>query len=410
MRKRTLISGAVIVLFLGLLTAFPLSWYLLPEEARQQTGENRALAEFPSLSSPEDVEAFPAAFDTWYSDHLPYKEKLVEVKSRAEVGLFQQLDSDQVILGTEMPWLFYKANDGQAIETYKRTNQFSDENLSRIREVLLGFQEQLSEAGIDFVLMIVPDKETIYGPDYMPEDIKVMKDKPHRTEQLIAYMAEEAPELRILYPRDEMFSEKEAFSGTGPLYYESDTHWNKLGASVAAEALFRLLAEANPAYGTPEPSLTFSDLGDGSEAWPAGEPMKKTGDMQKLCKLPEAYDSREFRVEGAYPGKLLYEIKSPAGEAVYEQFQSEDSRCGGGRLYLAGDSFRWNLTDFVRGRAAESVICSRYYLEIADVLAQQPDTFVYMIAERYLHELEGLPGVAAPALAYGEDFVRTDYR
>ena len=53
MRKRTLISGAVIVLFLGLLTAFPLSWYLLPEEARQQTGENRALAEFPSLSSPE---------------------------------------------------------------------------------------------------------------------------------------------------------------------------------------------------------------------------------------------------------------------------------------------------------------------------------------------------------------------
>ena len=66
MRKRTLISGAVIVL----------SWYLLPEEARQQTGENRALAEFPSLSSPEDVEAFPAAFDTWYSDHLPYKEKL----------------------------------------------------------------------------------------------------------------------------------------------------------------------------------------------------------------------------------------------------------------------------------------------------------------------------------------------
>ena len=50
MRKRTLISGAVIVLFLGLLTAFPLSWYLLPEEARQQTGENRALAEFPQLS------------------------------------------------------------------------------------------------------------------------------------------------------------------------------------------------------------------------------------------------------------------------------------------------------------------------------------------------------------------------
>ena len=145
MKKGKLCRNIAIILFLLLITALPLSWYLLPEETRSENSENRTLAEFPSVESPEDIPSLPAAFEDWYSDHLPYKEDMVELKSEAELSMFRQLDSDQVILGTKIPWLFYKAQDGQAIETYKRTNQFSDENLSRIREVLLGFQEQLSE-------------------------------------------------------------------------------------------------------------------------------------------------------------------------------------------------------------------------------------------------------------------------
>ena len=475
MKKNKLVLTATAVVFIGMITALPLSWYLKPEEQRVSSSENRELAPFPTLEEPEDIRTFPKAFDSWYSDHLPYKENMVSLKSQAEIELFRELDSDQVILGTEQPWLFYKAADGQPIETYKRTNQFSDENLTKITEVLTGLQDRLSEKGIEFVLMISPDKETIYGPDYMPPEIKVMTDRVQRTDQLIAYLAEHAPELRVLYPKDAMLQEKEglaaaaeAASGTAaaeattetapienvltgtaegpagvgseaalgadgssasvgdvpgapgnasvsgeytawPLYYESDTHWNKIGAKIAADELFALLAAEDRSWLAPYHEITFSDLGDGSdEAYPAGEVMKKEGDMQKLCKLPAAYDSTEFRAEGVLPADLTYLITSPSGERVYEVYHSSDSRAAKKSLYFASDSFRWNITDFLKGQTEDSLICSRYYLDLDDVEARRPDVFVYMIAERYLHELEGLPGVVAPALEYTEEFQKAD--
>ena len=425
-----------------MITALPLSWYLQAPEKRMENSENRELAPFPEVTEPADIRSFPKQFDSWYSDHLPYKEDMVSLKSRTEIGLFKELDSDQVILGTEAPWLFYKASDGQAIETYKRTNQFSDENLTKITEVLTGLQTRLYEEGIDFVLMIVPDKETIYGPDYMPSDIKVMTDRVQRTDQLLSYLSEHAPDLKVLYPKSALLSEKQGLSeaarhateeasgddavpgaetGTGavpdegteytawPLYYESDTHWNKIGAKIASDELFNLLSAADRGWLVPYSEITFSNIGDGSdEAYPAGEVMKKEGDMQKLCKLPEAYDSMEFRAEGIAPADLTYLITSPSGERVYEAYHSEDGRAAKKSLYLTADSFRWNITDFIKGRSADSVICSRYYLDLNDVTERYPDTFVYMIAERYLHELEGMPGVAAPALAYTEEFQKAD--
>ena len=438
-----------------MITVLPLSWYLQPSEKRAENSENRELAPFPEVKEPADIRTFPKEFDSWYSDHLPYKENMVSLKSQTEIGILKELDSDQVILGTEAPWLFYKASDGQAIETYKRTNQFSDENLTKITEVLTGLQTKLSGEGIDFVLMITPDKETIYGPDYMPSDIKVMTDRVQRTDQLLSYLSEHAPNLKVLYPKEAMLTEKQglfeaaqkateaaAGNGTAPgegteagtesgteteaeavsgassgaaeytpwsLYYESDTHWNKIGAKIASDELFNLLSEGDRGWLVPYTEITFSNIGDGSdEAYPAGEVMKKEGDMQKLCKLPEAYDSTEYRAEGMAPADLTYLITSPSGERVYEAYHSEDGRAAKKSLYLTADSFRWNITDFVKGRSADSVICSRYYLDLNDVIERHPDVFVYMIAERYLHELEGMPGVAAPALTYTEEFQKAD--
>lgn len=412
--KRHTVSWAILLVFLLLIGGFPLSWYLLPESVRTANSENRILSEFPKPESAEDLLHFSERFETWYSDHMPYKEQLVSAKSQAEIGLLQELSSDQVILGTEVPWLFYKADDGQAIETYKRTNQFSQENLEKITEVLTGLSERLSEEGTEFLLVIAPDKETIYGPRYMPSEIRVMKDRPHRTEQLIAYLAEHAPNIRVCYPKEEMLSAGEtAEDGEAgwPLYYESDTHWNKIGAKHAADAIYDSLSETDAGWTLPETEIRFTDRADGSDAEgrPEGSVMYKEGDMQRLCRLPAKYDSREFRAEGTLPAALVCQVSAPSGESVYERYRAEDARCAKKSMYLVADSFRWNITEFLCGSAETCTIASRYYLDLSDVEEQHPDVFVYMLAERYLHELEGLPGVAAPALSYTEEFQRTDF-
>ncbi|MDO4266555.1 MAG: hypothetical protein Q4C63_08880 [Eubacteriales bacterium] len=427
--KKKWIRIATIGVFVLMITALPLSWYLKPEEERTDNSENRVLAELPQVTEAEDILNVPQAFDAYYSDHLPYKEKMVSIKSDVEMSLFQQLDSDQVILGTEAPWLFYKAADGQPLENYKHTNPFSEESMAKIAEVLYSLQTKLYEEGTDFVLIIAPDKETIYGPDYMPSDIKVMEENPQRTEQLLAYLEEHAPDIKIIYPKDVMMAEKKGLEtaaeeataaakesdGTGavyagwPLYYESDTHWNKIGAKVCADELFDLLAETDRNYLTEYIDVTITDLGDGSdEAYPAGEKMYKKGDMQTLAQLPDSFNSQEFRAEGTLPADETYLVKAPGGEEVYQRYRSADSRCAKKSLYFVGDSFRWNIADFLKGRTEDCTIASRYYLDLADVAEQQPDVFVYMLAERYLHELEVLPGVAAPALAYTDEFQKAD--
>lgn len=424
MNKKKCLAAATIILFAGLITAAPLSWYLRPEEERNQNSENRTLAAFPKVETLSDLGSAPAQFESWYSDHLPYKEQMVTLKSDGEIKLFGQLDSDRVILGKKHPWLFYKAPDGQAIETYKHINPFTEESMENIVSVLYSLQTRLYEAGIDFVFMIVPDKETIYGPDYMPDDIKVEEDQVQRTDQLLSYMAEHAPDIKVLYPKETMLREKEGLYAaarekseeTGetweawPLYYETDTHWNRIGAKVGADALFDLLSETDRNYLTEYIDVQFTDLADGTlPAFPAaGEKMYITGDMQNLCKLPKSFDSQEFMPDFVLPADVTYQVDSPYGEVVYQRFHATDTRTAKRDLYIAGDSFRGLLTDFVKGRAENCTLVSRYYLDVEDVLAQHPDTFVYMIAERYLHETEVLPGVASPSLEYTEGFKKSD--
>jgi hypothetical protein len=56
----------------------------------------------------------------------------------------------------------------------------------------------------------------------------------------------------------------------------------------------------------------------------------------------------------------------------------------------------------LKEQVQESVISSRYYFDTDDLVAEEPDVFVYMIAERYLHELTMIPGYNTMALQLKE--------
>lgn len=351
---------------------------------RQVEEENRTLARFPVVRTLEDLAYFPADFESWYSDHLFLKPVFVRWKSEAEAAIFKELDSEKVILGTKKPWLFHCSNDGQSLETYKRTNRFSKEELADIAENVDTLRQELEEAGIRFVLMISPDKEQIYGADYMPSHIRV-EDGPTRTEQLIDYLAEEAPELCVVYPAEALRANRDSWQGADSLYYESDTHWNQAGAYIGTQELMKAIAgqmgmEWQPAEKTFEPSGT------------------KRGDLQKMVKLGDSYDSQEYQAFPVGESAVLSSAADKNGEIIREKRESRAKNCLPVSVYVTADSFRWNLSRFLQEAAARTVITSRYYFDTEDLVMEEPDVFVYMIAERYLHELTMLPGYNTAAL------------
>lgn len=202
--ENIILCGFFALLCFGLPLAGVIS-QVLDSQSREE--ENRALAGFPGIESPEDVLSFPSGFEAWYSDHLFLKSGFVKVKSEMEIGIFRELDSEKVVLGKEKGWLFHKSNDGQPMETYKKINYFTQDELAEVGENLQTFGEELGELGIKLIVMIAPDKEQIYGREYMPSAIKVMEGQ-GRTRQLLEYMEKAAPEVKILYPDRELEDRK----------------------------------------------------------------------------------------------------------------------------------------------------------------------------------------------------------
>lgn len=346
--------------------------------------ENRSLAVFPQIKGPEDILSFSSEFEQWYSDHLFLKSDFVRIKSELEIRLFKELDSEKVVLGTKKGWLFHKSNDGQPMETYKKTNYFTQEELKDTAENLQTLNEELDSMGTKFIVMIAPDKEEIYGKEYMPASTKQMEG-PGRTVQFLDYMAKMAPEVRILYPAEAIEQAKGQWEQVESLYYESDTHWNQAGAYAAAGALLEEISRQTGEKGG-IPDLTFVKGGT------------SRGDLQKLVKLGKDYDSREYEAEGLPEAEVSQSVTDRSGEVIYEAGFCQDTACIPATVYLAGDSFRWNLSPYLKAGTAESFLVSRYYFDPEDLAVREPQVFVYMIAERYLHELSVIPGYNTAAL------------
>ena len=385
MAKNRISAVFLTALFLILCGLWPVSACLLQGGTPEDTGENRTLAAYPELKNLRDLERFPAGFEAWLNDHMPAKTALVGSQSALELGLFGEMAQDKVVFGTSRPWLFNRSEDGQPLETYKRTNLFSEEELDRISQNLSEMQQDFSDAGIRMVLMISPDKEQIYGDDYMPSSVAVLENE-GRTEQLIGALRKMCPSLPVVYPAELLRKGREKEE----VYYASDTHWNRIGACIACGALVDTLAE------------------DTGSTWPGAEAFreryhfsvkeKKAGDLQKLVRLGEEFDSTEYEAQEARTAEVSDVSEDVRGEVIRERSTNPEGLPL--HVYLSGDSFRWNLTGFLQDSVSKSTITSRYYLDLEDVVSQEPDVFVYMIAERYLHELDRIPGYNTQALTY----------
>ena len=385
MAKNRISAVFLTALFLILCGLWPVSACLLQGGTPEDTGENRTLAAYPELKNLRDLERFPAGFEAWLNDHMPAKTALVESQSALELGLFGEMAQDKVVFGTSRPWLFNRSEDGQPLETYKRTNLFSEEELDRISQNLSEMQQDFSDAGIRMVLMISPDKEQIYGDDYMPSSVAVLENE-GRTEQLIGALGKTCPSLPVVYPAELLRKGREKEE----VYYASDTHWNRIGACIACGALVDTLAE--------DTGSTWPGAEAFRERYHFSEKEKKAGDLQKLVRLGEEFDSTEYEAQEARTAEVSDVSEDVRGEVIRERSTNPEGLPL--HVYLSGDSFRWNLTGFLQDSVSKSTITARYYLDLEDVVSQEPDVFVYMIAERYLHELDRIPGYNTQALTY----------
>ena len=223
------------------------------------------------------------------------------------------MESTQVLLGKEN-WLFYKTeSDGYPIYDYMGINRYDENELKHHAEEMTAVKDYVeNELGVRFVVALIPNKEIVYE-EYMPDTIARVE-KESRGEQLAKYMQENT-DVTFVYPREDFSRYKKDFQ----LYYNTDTHWNEIGAFVGTQAIFK---EVYGTHASPD-TVSFTLTKD-----------NYSGDLARIAGV-----KKKYRIDSLY-------AFDPAS-IDKEQYRDEVA-------VIVGDSFSGFLTTIAKGYYKEA--------------------------------------------------------
>ena len=89
-----------VIAFAFIIFCIPVIWMIAGKYMDDENYENRSIAERPVFSL-DTIEDYPAAYETYYNDHLPFRNQLIQLNSRIEYYIFQHSSNQSVIKGKE---------------------------------------------------------------------------------------------------------------------------------------------------------------------------------------------------------------------------------------------------------------------------------------------------------------------
>ncbi|MBQ9252023.1 MAG: hypothetical protein IJ188_05255 [Clostridia bacterium] len=339
-------------------------WGLAKNYVDTENHENRPLAQRPALSL-ADYAAFPAKFSDYFNDHLPFRNQLITLHTGIDYFCFHRSANTRVIAGKGR-WLFYDAPvDGDAIACYQGTNLYSPEELQALAENCLRQRDFLQAQGKEFLILIAPNKERVYS-EYMPEQYGPPAIE-YRALQVYQYLREHT-DLRVVYPYGEIMTARQKLPQN--LYYRTDTHWNALGAYIAARALGKEL-------GIDLPEITSEEISISQKGPWAGD----LAQMLNLGRLLQGYDE-EYILTG-YEDHQMETLRWTETEDDAFRATGADAR----KLFVLRDSFAKAMAPYLASQFSESYFIHKDIFSAEDLAAQDPDIVVYETVERYLDGL-----------------------
>lgn len=278
-----------------------------------QTTENRAMAEPPKLLTEEGTfnKALFMDFEDYFTEHMSLRNPMVFTDAAIQTALFQESNVSGVIDGTD-GWLYYSST----LDDYLGRNIMSERELFNLAHNFSVVQEYTQNRGMDFVLTIAPNKNTLYGEN-MPYYKAYTVDERHNAKLLQPYLEQQGVEYFDLFALFEAQDEV--------LYLKRDSHWNDKGACLVYNGIMDRFGLDHEDYSTAEPKLVKNE----------------NGDLNKMLysfygPLEENYD---------YDLTLKYASVNGA-ESVEDGWIITENEAGTGSLLMFRDSFANNLIPF----------------------------------------------------------------
>lgn len=179
----------ILLVCLLILMWFPMAEMNLCIFKEYEYSENRELAKEPELKAElSALRRFPKDCESFIGDHLGFRCSLIRLNNILRVNLLGVSPVPSVVMGRDS-WLFYRSEvfpDGFTFNDHCGLIPLSETELDALRERIEWNHELFSRNGIFYIVVIVPNKNTIYG-EFLPESI-VRNGNPTRLEQFSEYM------------------------------------------------------------------------------------------------------------------------------------------------------------------------------------------------------------------------------
>ncbi len=355
-------AAAWLIGFFAVLLLPGAAWAAVGDSLESAVTENTLVTQAPSLDL-ERIGEFPQEYESYFNSNVPFRSQLIAASSLMDVFLFrEQIVNDKVVLGKDN-WMFYYAEDN--LEDYKGTNLFTQEELERIGENLNAARDYLEARGTQFIVLIAPNKEAVYGEEKLPGIFR--KGECTRARQLTDYLARNT-RIQVLYPLEELLAYKDQYD----LYWHYDTHWNEGAGYIAGKALLGELGIQMPEV----ESLSY--LQDDFSNY----------DLARMMNLEDFYRKNfppevNYTVSG-YPGNDLVPILEEGDGILIYRSSAPDER----KLFLLRDSFGAALVGVLARNFRESFMPHwSGAFDPAQIEEQDPDVFVLELVERRLDYL-----------------------
>jgi len=259
-------------------------------------------------------------------------------------------------------WFFYT---GQRVTVdYQKVEPLGQKKLSYFQKKLDQLNAQLAEKRIVLLVVIPPNKSTIYS-QYMPKEIPVLGEKSH-LDQFIEYMN--------MYGKTPIVDLRRTLldaSRSQDVYFKTDTHWNDSGAYYGYVEILHALSSVYPVL-IPRPLSDFKYKNAGDFTW-------DTSRMMGLSNLREAKWILEPNFEINPP---ISSIELGTIRTVINSDQELPA------LMIFGDSFYGSLAHFIEPHFSRVKIISytenKKVWSLDRIRQENPDIVIIEFVERSL--------------------------
>ena len=330
--------------------------------------EKRAKAEVPTLAmAAQDLPVFAKKLSSYYADNFPFRDFCIRAGNSLSMALFRESPSKSVVLGRQ-GWLFNSSESELA--DWLNLWQFSAEELDHAVSVLSERRDWLARQGIAFLVVIAPNKTTVYG-EYLPQGFRKLGDHP-RLDDLAKRLTGAGIDFLDLRPT--LFAAK----AKAQAYWKTDTHWDDWGALLGSARIVQALGQRLKNITPIRP-----------EDYQAVEADVPGGDLAAMLLMEGSLGERLTRMKPkftprAFPAQALG-YKNPTTLSGRDMVIRETGDLSLPRAVFFRDSFSSAAIPFLAEHFSRSVFIWDHHFSPEIVLAEKPDVVVLEAVERYQH-------------------------